>query len=429
MNQLVSGSRHLRGQITLPPDKSISHRAALFAALAEQESVITRYSLAADPLSTLYCLEQLGVPVERQGDRVVIQGVGRDGLRAPAVDLDCGNSGTTMRLLAGILAGAGVPSRLVGDASLSSRPMKRILEPLSAMGARITGRDGDFAPLVIGPGEGIRGIRYPLPVASAQLKSAILLAGLYGEEQTEVIEAIPSRDHTERMLQLPTESTEEGVVIRSSRAVPVPGQTQRIPGDFSAAAFWLVAGAIHPDAEIVLENVGLNPSRIAALQILQEMGADIEIEDSSDEGTIEPSGTIRVRSSELNAVNPDPSLIPNCIDELPVLMVAMSFATGRSEITGAEELRHKETDRLAAMADVLQAAGEKFELHEDGIVIHGRGAHHPGAGEFHSRHDHRIAMSAAVLALLSRGRSTILNAEATEISYPGFWSDLDRLTS
>lgn len=428
MIETVAGAARLRGTLHLPPDKSISHRAALFAALAGGTSVIENYSDAADPQSTLSCLGQLGVPVEQDGTTVTIRGVGREGLREPEQDLDCGNSGTTMRLLSGILAGAGVRARLTGDASLSARTMKRIIEPLRLMGGVISGRDGDYAPLEIGRGEGIRGIRYPLPIASAQLKSAVLLAGLFGERTTEVIEKIPSRDHTERLLGLPSEPHGPGRLIRSSRQVVIPLQSGRIPGDFSAAAFWLVAGSIHPDAEIELRNVGLNPSRTAALQVLQEMGADIEVETEERSGS-EPFGTIRVRTSPLRSIRLDPALIPNSIDELPVLMVAMCFAEGRSEISGAGELRHKETDRLEAMGRVLKAASVSFRLGKDGIAIQGSGMQRVSPAEYESEHDHRIAMAAAVMALRGEGDSTIRDAEATAISYPGFWEDLKELSS
>ncbi|MEX1063454.1 MAG: 3-phosphoshikimate 1-carboxyvinyltransferase [Balneolaceae bacterium] len=427
MNQSVSGSVRLRGTLSLPPDKSISHRAALFAAIADGRSVIGNYSPAADPQSTLRCLQQLGVPVDRENGSVQISGVGRDGLQVPRGDLDCGNSGTTMRLLTGMLAGAGIPARLTGDASLSGRTMKRIIDPLARMGAVISGTKGEYAPLVIENRQRIRGIRYPLPIASAQLKSAVLLAGLFGEDDTEVVERFPSRDHTERLLQLRVEPYEGGRIIRSSKDDPLPEQNYTVPGDFSAAAFWLVAGAVHPDAEIVLAGMGLNPSRTAALQVLQEMGADIEIEESGESGS-EPLGTVTVRSSELRAVKLDPDLVPNCIDELPVLMVAMCFAEGRSDISGAGELRHKETDRLRAMAAVLASAGETFEISEDGIRISGRGIHRPAPARYQSEHDHRIAMAAAVMALMSDGNSVINDAEATAISYPGFWTDLERLT-
>lgn len=432
MNKDVLGADKLFGELSPPPDKSVSHRAAMFAAIADGESRIDNYSRAADPQSTLSCLRQLGVNIrveEESEGRVLIRGAGRDGLSEPSGDLDCGNSGTTMRLMAGILAGAGVRSRLTGDASLSARTMKRILDPLRQMGGLITGKDDDYAPLEIQAGSKIRGIRYPLPIASAQLKSSVLLAGLFGETPTEVIETIPSRDHTERLLSLDEEDYGNGKVIRSSIRSPIPTQNYRVPGDFSAAAFWLVAGAIHPDAEIIIKNMGLNPSRTAALQILQEMGADIEVRVNQSSGP-EPMGDVTVRSSELRAVNLSPSLVPNCIDELPVLMVAMCFADGRSEITGAEELRHKETDRLRAMANVLSSAGQKFEVKQDGILIQGQGpANRPDPAEFDSEHDHRVAMAAAVLSLMTGARSSVKGAECTAISYPGFWNDLENLTN
>ncbi|MEX0594047.1 MAG: 3-phosphoshikimate 1-carboxyvinyltransferase [Balneolaceae bacterium] len=426
MKRNVVGASRLRGTIQLPPDKSISHRAALFAAISEGQSVIENYSQAADPQSTLACLRQLGVSVRKEGTTVTIDGAGRDGFQEPSEPLDCGNSGTTMRLLAGILTGAGVSSTMIGDASLSGRTMKRILDPLTAMGGVIRGREQNFAPLEIGKGE-IRGFRYELPIASAQLKSAVLLAGLFSEEPVEVIETVPSRDHTERLLRLPVSHNGNRTILRSDRSIDLPVQSYPVPGDFSAAAFWLVAGAIHPDAEIVLPDVGLNPTRTAALNVLQEMGADIEIEPSVSDGP-EPMGTITVRSSKLRAIKLDPQWVPNAIDELPILMVAMSFANGRSEITAAEELRHKETDRLSAMGRVLSVAGEEFSLRSDGILIQGRGTHHVRPGVYDSEHDHRIAMSAAILGLVADGPSSVDRAEASDISYPSFWEDLEQLS-
>lgn len=432
MDKEVSGAGHLSGELILPPDKSISHRSAMFAAIAKGESTIKNYSQAADPQSTLACLRQLGVPVEVKPERedvVVIRGVGREGLKEPSADLDCGNSGTTMRLLSGILTGAGVRSRLIGDASLSARTMKRILDPLRQMGGMITGKDDNYAPLEIQPNSNIHGMRYTLPIASAQLKSAVLLAGLFGEHPTEVIETIPSRDHTERLLQLPEEEYGTGKMIQSSIRSPIPRQNYAVPGDFSAASFWLVGGAIHPEAKINIKNMGLNPSRTAALQILQEMGADIEVRTKENSGP-EPMGDVTVRSSALRAVSLPPSIIPNCIDELPVLMIAMCFAEGLSTITGAEELRHKETDRLQAIANVLSASGGKFEIKQDGILIRGQGQdYQPEPAIFDSEHDHRVAMAAAVLALMADGTSTVKGAECTAISYPGFWSDLESLTN
>jgi 3-phosphoshikimate 1-carboxyvinyltransferase len=399
----------------------------MFAALSSEKSTIRNYSQAADPQSTLSCLIQLGVEVEQDGNVVEISGVGRDGFTKPANALDCGNSGTTMRLLGGIVAGAGIECTLTGDESLSSRTMKRIIDPLTRMGCSVQGRDGEFAPLVIGAHSGVKGLHYPLPIASAQLKSAVLLAGLFGDEPTEVIEAVPSRDHTERLLQLKSEAYGTGKIIHSSRSDVLPAQNYTVPGDFSAAAFWLVAGSINPDSEITLPNTGMNPSRTAAYHILQQMGADFTVENESVQGS-EPVADITIRSASLKPLHLDPRLVPNCIDELPVLMVAMCFAGGTSVISGAEELRHKETDRLAAMHEILAASGAEIELKEDGIIIHGQPDFTPRPSRYPSYHDHRMAMAAAVLATRSSGTSDVLDAECTAISYPEFWLHLQKIT-
>ena len=411
----------------MPPDKSISHRSALFAAISSSTSVIDNYSTAADPQSTLSCLRQLGVSVHEENQRVEIKGVGRDGFNIPDAPLDCGNSGTTMRLLSGILAGAGIECEMVGDESLSARTMKRIIEPLRQMGCTIEGRDQKFAPLKIGKNTGIKSMRYPLPIASAQLKSCVLLAGLFGDEPTEVVETIPSRDHTERLLDLKTESFGTGKIIQSSSSDVLPAQNYQIPGDFSAAAFWLVAGSIHPEADLELNQVGMNPSRTGAYHILEEMGANFTQTNSVFAGK-EPVVDIHIKPAHLRAIELDPKLIPNCIDELPVLMVAMCFADGKSVISGAEELRHKETDRLSAMAEILNSAGAEIELQEDGMIIYGDPEFSPRPSLFNSYHDHRMAMAAAVLSTRSAGICEIEGAECTSISYPQFWTHLHELT-
>ncbi|MCC5942298.1 MAG: 3-phosphoshikimate 1-carboxyvinyltransferase [Balneolaceae bacterium] len=427
MTENVEPVKTLKGKLVPPPDKSISHRSALFAAISNEKSVIKNYSQAADPQSTLACLKQLGVEIHQQGTEVTIYGVDRDGLLKPEAPLDCGNSGTTMRLLAGIAAGAGVDCSMIGDASLSARTMKRIIAPLTEMGCNISGRDGAFAPLKIGPHRGIRGMRYPLPIASAQLKSAVLLTGLFGEEPTEIVEIVLSRDHTERLLELKSEPFGTGKIIRSSRGDLLPAQNYTVPGDFSAAAFWLVAGSIHDGAEIELEGTGLNPSRIAALEVLNQMGANIAVENPRSEGK-EPVADLKIKPADLKAIDLDPSLVPNCIDELPVLMVAMCFADGTSTITGAEELRHKETDRLSAMAEILNRAGASIEEKDDGMLIHGNPAFTPKPATFPTWHDHRMAMAAAVLATRSDGTSQIEDAECTAISYPEFWTHLNQIS-
>lgn len=414
--------------LKLPADKSIAHRAALFAALHKGWSVIDNYSPAADPQSTLSCLRQLGVEVQKNGDTVTIKGVGRDGFQTPEAPLDCGNSGTTMRLLSGIVGGAGIEATLTGDASLSVRPMKRIIDPLRSMNIDIGAREDNYAPLRISRSQPLKPLRYPLPIASAQLKSCVLLAGLFGDKPTEVIETTPSRDHTERLLDLAIREDEEGRHIFSSLSDTIPPMNCRVPGDFSAAAFWLVAGSIHPDASIDLRSVGLNPTRTAALQILQEMGAHIELLDHRTEGK-EPVADLTVRSARLRPVRVDPALVPNCIDELPVLSVAMLFADGVSEFRGAGELRYKETDRLEAIGSMLKAVGARFEIYPDGIRIFGRPDFAFEGTGFKSFDDHRIAMSAAVLALRGKGPSRIHDAEAAAISYPSFWQHLQMLTN
>lgn len=426
MIQKVQPGEKLSGTITTPPDKSISHRAALFAAISDDVSVIDNFSEAADPQSTLNCLKSLGVEVEKQGKSVTIRGTGRDGLQTPSTPLDCGNSGTTMRLLSGIVAGAGIECELTGDASLSSRTMKRIIVPLKQMGCTLDGKEGAYAPIKIGKHRGIRPLRYPLPIPSAQLKSSVLLAGLFSDEPVEVVESIPSRDHTERLLELHTEAFGTAKVIRSSRADRIPAQNYEVPGDFSAAAFWMVGGTIYPDAQIRIINTGLNPTRAAAFHILEQMGADFE---RSNDRTAqkEPVCDLTVRSSSLKAIDLDPALVPNCIDELPVLMVAMCFADGRSVISGANELRHKETDRLAAMHEILTLAGAQTELKEDGIIIYGRPDFEPDDSRYPSCHDHRMAMASAILALRSKGSSEVMDAECTAISYPDFWQHLSAL--
>ncbi|NGP89615.1 3-phosphoshikimate 1-carboxyvinyltransferase [Fodinibius halophilus] len=429
MNQDVTPAKVLQGTLKLPADKSISHRSAMFASLHEGTSTINNFSTAADPHSTLDCMRRLGVAIRELGDNTIeVEGVGRDGLETPSDDLDCGNSGTTMRLLSGIIAGSGVPARLTGDESLSARTMKRIIDPLSEMGANIDARKDDYAPLAISRNGPIAPLHFPLPIASAQLKSCVLLAGLFGDEETEVIETLPSRDHTERLLNLPIQKENGKKIITSSRSDEIPEQSYRIPNDFSAAAFWLVAGAIHPEAEITLPKVGMNPTRTGALDILKKMGASVTVSNTGSEGA-EPVADLSVSSSALQPITITEDIVPNCIDEIPILAVAMLFADGVSRISGAEELRHKETDRLTAMADMLTKAGADFTEYEDGLEIHGDPQFSPQPSTFSSYDDHRIAMSAAVLGLMAENTCRVTEAECTAISYPTFWEDLRTLTN
>lgn len=418
----------LDGTLKLPPDKSISHRAAMFAALHEGISIISNFSSAADPQSTLSCLEQLGIEIEREDGEVRIQGKGRYGFKNPVETLDCGNSGTTMRLLSGIVGGAGLTCTLTGDESLSARTMKRIIDPLKEMGIEISGRKGDLAPLKIKREQPLKALHFKLPIASAQLKSCVLLAGLFGGEATEVIETIASRDHTERLLSLPIEERKNEKIISSHANITVPPQTYRVPNDFSAAAFWLVAGSLFTEASIKLLKVGINPSRIAALEVLKQMGANIAIENKNRE-VVEPFADLSVSGSTLHPVIITEEIVPNCIDEIPILAIAMLFADGTSRIKGAEELRHKETDRLAALAEILDRAGANFKEFKDGLEIKGDPNFKPNPATYNSYHDHRIAMSAAILALKGTGNSVVKGANCTDISYPGFWDDLAMLTN
>tara|TARA_R110002050_G_scaffold300646_1_gene471174 strand:+ start:3025 stop:4311 length:1287 start_codon:yes stop_codon:yes gene_type:complete len=428
MIKTVMPTQQLKGSITPPPDKSISQRAAIFALLHDGESVIKNYSPAQDPQSALSCVEVLGAKVTRTDGELTIVGTGRNGIKTPTGDLDCGNSGTAMRLLSGVLAGAGISAKLVGDESLSSRTMTRIINPLEKMGAHILARNSAFAPLYITRLNELVPMDYELPIASAQLKSCVLLAGLFGETPTRVIESVPSRDHTERLLSLPRSEENGKKIISASINDEIPNQSYTIPGDFSATAFWLVAGAVHSSSEIRLVGTGLNPTRNALLEILKDMGADISIENTRLEGA-EPVGDVIVKTSKLKATTIKKALIPNCIDELPVLAVAMTFAEGTSVISGAEELRHKETDRIMAIAEMLRAVGANFEETEDGLIIHGNPKFSFEGGNFKSFHDHRIAMASAVLALKGNNESKIQDAECAAVSYPSFWGDLEMLSN
>lgn len=423
MNQTVPSASRLTGTVTLPADKSIAHRSALLSALADGTSTIHNYPASADPQSTLSCLRQLGVNVEAEDDLLYVGGAGLDGLRPPDQPVDCGNSGTTMRLLSGILAGQRFGSVLTGDESLRVRPMERIADPLNAMGAQIELTDG-HAPIRVRGGQSLTGIKYRLPVASAQVKSCVLLAGLFAEGTTTVIEPVPSRDHTERMLDL--DVMEIGGVrhltVEGGRRVPA--RTWHVPGDFSAAAFFIVAASLVPDSTLQFEGVGLNPTRSALIDVLNAMGADLDIDDEQMRGG-EPVADLTVRSAALQSISVSGSLIPNLIDEVPILAVAATQAEGRTEIRDAAELRVKETDRLDAMAQNLQAMGAEVEEFKDGLAIEGptplEGA------RVNSFDDHRIAMATAVAGLIADGTTTIRNAKCARVSFPGFWGELRRI--
>jgi len=429
---LTSGLR-LRGTVRVPGDKSISHRALLFGAIAEGETRIEGLLPAEDPLSTAACLRSMGVEVSaiEAGQEVLVRGVGLDGLQEPAQVLDCGNSGTTMRLMLGMLAGRGGRHFVLdGDSSLRRRPMARVAKPLGQMGASIHGRqDGNLAPLAI-QGCQLQGAVIRTPVASAQVKSALLLAGLSAEGPTTVIEPALSRDHSERMLRafgadlVSEPEASDGPRVLITPGARLQGQRVVVPGDISSAAFWLVAGLLVPGADLLLENVGLNPSRTGILEVLGAMGAPLEI---LNERLVagEPVGDLRVRPAPLKAFTIGGELIPRLVDEIPILAVAALAAEGTSVIGDAEELRVKETDRLAVMARQLRAMGAELEETSDGLVI-------PGGQQLHganvdSETDHRVAMSLAVAALGASGSTSIARAEAAAVSYPNFWDDLARL--
>ena len=424
-------ARSLQGVVQVPGDKSISHRALLFGAIAEGTTRITGLLPAEDPLSTAACLRAMGVTISaiEAGQPVSVEGVGLDGLREPEDVLDCGNSGTTMRLMLGLLAGrAGRHFVLTGDGSLRRRPMQRVGGPLAQMGAQISGRSGgNLAPLAI-RGQQLQGATIRTPVASAQVKSALVLAALTATGDTTVIEPVQSRDHSERMLRAFGAQLSVGgpglTEVTVTPGASLRGQDVIVPGDISSAAFWLVAGAITPGADLTVQNVGLNPSRTGVLDVLEQMGARIELLNGREVAG-EPVGDLRVTHGPLQAFTIGADLIPRLVDEIPVLAVAACYAEGVSRVSGAEELRVKETDRLAVMARQLGAMGARIEEFADGLTIEG-GVPLQGA-EVDSETDHRVAMSLAVAAQVAKGPTQLHRPEAAAVSYPGFWDDLKRL--
>ncbi len=422
---IVTSCKRVAGAIIPPPDKSIAQRASLLAAVGDGTSRLINYPSSADPLSTLRCLRQLGVGIEKNRNDLLVRGKGLDGFSAPAAPLDCGNSGTTMRLLSGLLAGRPFDSVLTGDASLRSRPMERVAEPLRAMGARITLQDG-CAPVRIERGERLRGIAYRLPTPSAQVKSCVLLAGFRAQGGATVIETLRSRDHTERMLNLTTQEKagERHIFVKENTSVPA--RAWIIPNDFSSAAFFLVAAAAAPQGSLLLKNVCLNPTRSALVGVLEEMGARIRITDPKETGG-EPVGDLHIEASALRGVRVDGARIPLLIDEIPILAVAGALAKGRTEIRDARELRFKETDRIAAMAENLRRLGASVEEFDDGLAVDGPAELH--GNEVDSRHDHRVAMAMAVAGLMARGETVVKNASCADVSFPNYWKTLASVVS
>jgi 3-phosphoshikimate 1-carboxyvinyltransferase len=420
----------LDGEVVPPGDKSISHRAAILNSLAKGKARIDNFAPGADCLSTVRCLRALGVRIDKQGSpgspTVLVSGAGKDGLKEPSDILDTGNSATTMRLLGGLLTGQAFLSVITGDASLRNRPMGRLIEPLRLMGADISGRGQDsFAPLVI-RGNKLHGIDFTLPVPSAQIKSAILLAGLFAHGNTVLHQKTPSRDHTERMLM------RMGAALRSKGdsinllplADPLMPLSLRVPGDISSAAYFLVAGAAHPDARIVIRDCGLNPTRTGIIDILLAMGARLTIDSEHFEAG-EPLADIVVESSDLRGIEVGGDIIPCLIDEIPVLAVAGCIAKGKTVIRNAGELRVKESDRIATVASELCRLGAKIEPLPDGMVIYG-GRLLSGT-EVDSHLDHRLAMTLAIAGLVAKGETTIKHARAAQVSYPAFWRTLQQI--
>jgi 3-phosphoshikimate 1-carboxyvinyltransferase len=425
MDRTIQTSKKLSGDITVPGDKSISHRSVMIGAIADGTMEITGFLQAADPLSTIACFNSLGIHHRFTDERLYIEGKGLHGLSRSTAVLDAGNSGTTIRLLSGILAGQKFPTTITGDQFLVKRPMKRIIDPLSRMGAQITATDAQTAPLTIHPPAALKAIEYELPIASAQVKSAVLFAGLYAEGTTRVIEREPSRDHTERMLGLDVQSTDGGTVVSVEGGRTIEAGNFAVPGDPSSAAFFIVAGLIVPGSEVMVRNVGMNPSRIGFLSVLKGMGASISIENERTIGG-EPLADIVVRSSDLHTdVDLGGSIIPNIIDEIPVLSVAAAFAQGSFRIRDAQELRAKETDRIEAVCANLRKMGLAVETEKDGFAFHSK--NNLLHNEFDSYDDHRIAMAFGIAALALKGTSVIRNAECVSISYPSFWETIRTL--
>ncbi|MET0065577.1 MAG: 3-phosphoshikimate 1-carboxyvinyltransferase [Candidatus Thiodiazotropha sp.] len=408
----------LTGRIRVPGDKSISHRSIMLGSLAQGETRVNGFLEGEDSLATLNAFRSMGVTIEGPtSGQVRIQGVGMRGLREPEAPLDLGNSGTSMRLLSGLLAGTGIAVSLSGDRSLSSRPMGRVIDPLTQMGARIDAREGGRAPLTIAAGHPLKGIRYSLPMASAQVKSAILLAGLYAEGLTCVTEPAPTRDHTERMLQgfgYAVQRQGDTVCLQGGGALQ--GCVIDVPADISSATFFLVGACIAEGSELLLEHVGINPTRDGVITILKLMGADINLLNQRVVGG-EPVADIQVRSSRLHGIDIPEELVPLAIDEFPALFVAAACADGETRLRGAEELRVKESDRIQVMADGLTALGVKAEPTQDGIRIIGGPIR---AGSVESHGDHRIAMSFAMAALRSAGTIEIADVANVNTSFPGF---------
>ena len=415
----------LRGEISVPGDKSISHRAIMLGSLAKGTTEVTNFLQGADCLSTISCFRKMGVSIDNLGDKVLIHGNGLHGLKAPSEVLDTGNSGTTTRLMSGILAGQNFTVTVNGDASIQKRPMGRIITPLTQMGAKIISlKDNGCAPLQIG-GAPLKGIHYTSPVASAQVKSAVLFAGLYAEGSTSVTEPILSRNHSELMLRyFGVPVTSEGTTATISPAKELEGQKVAVPGDISSAAYFMAAGLIVPNSSITIKNVGINPTRDGMIQVCKQMGGNLILENERMMSG-EPVADITVTSSSLKGITIGGDIIPTLIDEIPIIAILACFADGDTVIKDAQELKVKESNRIDVMVKNLSAMGADIEATEDGMMIHGGKPLHGAFIESHD--DHRIAMSFAIASLAADGETVIDHPDCVTISYPDFYKDLEGL--
>lgn len=426
--QLQTNVRRLRGQINIPGDKSISHRAVMFGAIAEGKTTIANFLSGEDCLSTISCFRSLGVDIRTdEDDKIVIYGNGFAGLKEPGDVLNVGNSGTTIRLLLGILSGRPFFSVLNGDDSIRRRPMTRVTKPLARMGAVIDGREGgEFAPLAVRGGN-LKGMEYNLPVASAQVKSSLLFAGMQAEGETTIIEPSKTRDHTERMIKrFGGDVAVDGLRVTVKGGQTLYGTDIYVPGDISSAAFFLVAGAVVPDSEVILKNVGLNPTRTGIIDVMKQMGTDLEIIHMHDD-QFEPSGDIRIRTSSLKGTEIGGKMIPRLIDEIPIIALLATQAEGTTIIRDAEELKVKESNRIDTVVNELTKLGAEIEAIDDGMIIHGPARLKGGTVDSHG--DHRIGMMLAIAALICDGPVHLANPEAIAISYPEFFTHLQNIMS
>lgn len=423
---ILEKSNRLSGEVTIPGDKSISHRAVMFGALADGTTEVTNFLKGADCLSTISCFQKLGIEIENTPEHILIHGRGLHGLQAPTSVLDAGNSGTTTRLISGILAAQPFTCTLTGDSSIQTRPMKRIMEPLSMMGAAIESvRHNDCAPLSIS-GRELKGILYHSKVASAQVKSCILLAGLYASGETSVTEPTVSRNHSEIMLRyFGADVLTEGTTATIFPEPVLHGQRICVPGDISSAAYFIAAGLLVPNSEILIRNVGINPTRDGILRVARAMGGDITLLNIREEG--EPTADLLVRSSSLHGTVVEGDLIPTLIDEIPVINIMAACAEGQTIIRDAAELKVKESNRIDVMVEQLKSMGCDITATDDGMIINGGRPLHGAVIDSHL--DHRIAMSFAVASLIADGTTEILGSDCVNISYPTFYQDLQRLST